>query len=146
MIIFEDKTTLPIGEYRLEYTSDSLEEYRNGHKYVLMKFTVVGGEHNGKVVELKTVISNDNKRTNAIGNSIRNRVFTACIGKENMELFKDYQNTEVMIGKQFICTVEQKEDMFDNFNPIKNTFKGYKCVLTDEEKLEIAKYLSEKLS
>lgn len=145
-MIFEEKTVLPKGTYDFKYVSDSIGQYQNcNNKFITMVLEVISEDHKGELVELTTVTSSDNKKVNAIGNSIRNSVFKACIGEDNMSLFKEYVNTDIMYGKRFRCVVDQKEDNFDVFSPIKNTFKGFECILTDEEIIEISKDLLNRL-
>lgn len=145
-MIFEEKTVLPKGTYDFKYVSDSIGQYQNcNNKFITMVLEVISEDHKGELVELTTVTSSDNKKVNAIGNSIRNSVFKACIGEDNMSLFKEYVNTDIMYGKRFRCVVDQKEDNFDVFSPIKNTFKSFECILTDEEIIEISKDLLNRL-
>lgn len=143
---FDEKVVLPKGTYIMKYVSDEIGEYMNGNKFISIKLEVFNEcENKGNVVELRTIVS-ENKKVNAIGNSIRNSVFRACIGEDNMKLFKEYVDTDIMYGKVFECFVDQKDDNFDVFNPIKNTFKSFKCILNDEEITEISKDLLKRLS
>lgn len=143
MILEMDKEyfVLPKGEYKFKYINDYFTELPNGYKFITMEFMVIDGEYNGKIVKYHTVSSNVNKKLNAIGASLRERVQVACLGKENMSLFKQILNSEILIGKTFIATADEKENKYNDLEPTMNVFKGFKNDLTDEDKLKIANEL-----
>ena len=94
----------------------------------------------GQTCKIQTCYSNTNKRVVAIGNSIRNQVFKACIGKKlfDAETQKGGIDTTKLYGLQFQCYVDVKQTAF-GFNAEKNNFKSFKCIYDEEQLLEIAK-------
>ena len=134
------KDPLPAGEYVLEYVRDG---FASDDKIVEIICKVIEAEDKSKIGEtckIETVYSSDNKRLVAIGNSIRNQIFKACIGKElfEAECQNGTINTHKLYGLKFGCTADVIETNFC-ITGFKNRFHAFKCVLTDEEKLAIAK-------
>lgn len=136
---------LDTGTYTLRYISDGLN---SDEKTMYMIFEVVNAEDPNVIgyrTKYDTVFSNESKRIEAIGNALRIAVFKSIIGKENFELFSLLKDSTFMYNRIFKCVVEQKEDLFDPFMPIKNTFKGFECILNDEEKKSIYNELCSRL-
>ena len=70
----------------------------------------------------------------------RLKIFRACKGTElfNAEKENGAINTHKLYGLRFGCTADVVETNF-GLTGFKNRFRGFKCVLTDEEKLKLAK-------
>lgn len=134
------KDPLPAGEYVLEYVRDG---FASDDKIVEIVCKVLKADDESKIGEtckIETVYSSENKRLVAIGNSIRNQIFKACLGEElfNAECQNGTINTQKLYGLKFGCTADIIETNF-SITGFKNRFHAFKCVLTDEEKLAIAK-------
>lgn len=136
----ELKPPLPEGEYVLEYNRDG---FSNHDTVIDIYCTVVQAEDPkqiGQPCKIQTCYSHDNKRIVAIGNSIRNQIFKACIGKElfESECKNGGINTTKLYGLRFKCNVGIKETSF-GLTSKKNTFSGFKCILSEQEIADIAK-------
>lgn len=135
----ELKEPLPKGTYVLEYTRDG---FSNSDTIIDIFCTVVKADDPkfiGETCKIQTCFSNSNKQIVAIGNSIRNQIFKACIGKEVFELEQKQGgiNTSKLYGCRFQCDIDLKETEY-GLNPYKNVFKGFKCILTPEEQRDLA--------
>ena len=131
---------LPAGEYVLEYVRDG---FASDDKIIEIVCKVLEAEDQSKIGEIckiETVSSSENRRLVAIGNSIRNQIFKACLGEElfNAECQNGTINTHKLYGLKFGCTADVIETNFC-LTGFKNRFYAFKCVLTEEEKLNIAK-------
>lgn len=135
------KDPLPAGTYVLKYMRDG---FSNSNNIIDIVCEVVSCEEHpetvGQICKIQTCYSSTNKRIVAIGNSIRNQIFKACIGKElfDIEAQKGGINTTKLYGLTFQCYIDVKETTY-GFNAEKNNFKSFKCIYTDEELLKIAK-------
>lgn len=134
------KEPLPEGEYILEYVRDG---FSSDDHIVEITCKVIQSPDNSRVGEcckIETVYSSENKRLVAIGNSIRNQIFKACLGEElfRSECANGTINTQKMYGLKFGCTVDVVETAF-GLTGFKNRFHAFKCILTEEEKIQIAK-------
>ena len=135
------KDPLPSGTYILEYERDG---FSNSNNIIDIHCKVVSCEEHpetvGQTCKIQTCYSSTNKRVVAIGNSIRNQVFKACIGKKlfDAETQKGGIDTTKLYGLQFQCYVDVKQTAF-GFNAEKNNFKSFKCIYDEEQLLEIAK-------
>lgn len=136
----ELKEPLPKGTYILEYSRDG---FSNSDTIIDIYCTVLQADDPklvGETCKIQTCFSNENKRIVAIGNSIRNQIFKACIGKD---LFEAEQKkggiaTSKLYGCKFQCNVDLKQTEY-GLSPYKNVFNGFKCILTEEEQAELAK-------
>lgn len=140
-VLDELKEPLPAGTYVLEYVRDG---FSNNNTIIDIFCKVVKCDEHpetvGKECKIQTCYSSDNKRVVAIGNSIRNQIFRACIGKELFEAESNNGgiNTVKLYGLQFQCYIDVKETSF-GFSLNKNSFKSFKLIYSDEELLQIAK-------
>lgn len=140
-VLDELKEPLPAGTYVLEYVRDG---FSNNNTIIDIFCKVVKcdeyPETVGKECKIQTCYSSDNKRVVAIGNSIRNQIFRACIGKDLFEAESNNGgiNTAKLYGLQFQCYIDVKETSF-GFSLNKNSFKSFKLIYSDEELLQIAK-------
>ncbi len=135
----ELKEPLPKGTYVLEYSRDG---FSNSDTIIDIYCTVVQADDPklvGETCKIQTCFSSTNKRIVAIGNSIRNQIFKACMGKElfEAEQKKGGINTSKLYGCRFKCNVDVKETEY-GLNPRKNVFNGFQCVLTAEEQRDLA--------
>lgn len=136
----ELKEPLPKGTYILEYVRDA---FSNSDTIIDIYCKVISSDcpnQEGQECKIQTCYSSSNKQLVAIGNSIRNQIFKACIGKDlfDAESKKGGINTAKLYGLKFRCNIDIKEVNY-GFAPFKNKFSGFKCVYSDEELLEIAK-------
>lgn len=136
----ELKPPLPEGKYVLEYNRDG---FSNNDTVIDIYCTVVTADDPkqiGQPCKIQTCYSSSNRQLVAIGNSIRNQIFKACIGKElfESECQKGGINTTKLYGLRFACTVGIKETSF-GLTSKKNTFSGFKCILSEQEIAEMAK-------
>lgn len=136
----ELKEPLPKGTYVLEYVRDA---FSNSDTIIDIYCKVISSDcpnQEGQECKIQTCYSSSNKQLVAIGNSIRNQIFKACIGKDlfDAESKKGGLNTSKLYGLKFQCFVDIKETTY-GFNTSKNTFKTFKCVYNDEDLLQIAK-------
>lgn len=135
------KKPLPAGTYVLEYVRDG---FSNSNNIINIFCKVLESpdhpEQVGETCKIQTCFNNANKRIVAIGNSIRNQIFKACIGKDlfEVESQKGGLNTSKLYGLKFQCYADVKQTNF-GFIAEKNNFKSFKCVYSEEELLEIAK-------
>ena len=140
-LLDELKEPLPKGTYVLEYVRD---DFSNSNTIIDIYCKVLSSlDHPEKVgakCKIQTCYSSTNKQIVAVGNSIRNQIFKACIGKDlfDAESKKGGLNTSKLYGLKFQCFVDIKETTY-GFNTSKNTFKTFKCVYNDEDLLQIAK-------
>ena len=140
-VLDELKEPLPAGTYVLEYVRDG---FSNNNTIIDIFCKVVKCDEHpetvGKECKIQTCYSSDNKRIVAIGNSIRNQIVKACIGKELFEAESNNGgiNTAKLYGLQFQCYIDVKETSF-GFSLNKNSFKSFKLIYSDEELLQIAK-------
>ena len=140
-LLDELKEPLPKGTYVLEYVRD---DFSNSNTIIDIYCKVLSSpDHPEKVgtkCKIQTCYSSNNKQIVAVGNSIRNQIFKACIGKDlfDAESKKGGINTAKLYGLKFRCNIDIKEVNY-GFAPFKNKFSGFKCVYSDEELLEIAK-------
>ena len=136
----ELKEPLPKGTYVLEYVRDA---FSNSDTIIDIYCKVISSDcpnQEGQECKIQTCYSSNNKQIVAVGNSIRNQIFKACIGKDlfDAESKKGGLNTSKLYGLKFQCFVDIKETTY-GFNTSKNTFKTFKCVYNDEDLLQIAK-------
>ena len=131
---------LPEGDYVMEYVRDGFSADDRMVEIVCKVIESPDGKHIGEECKIETVYSSENKRLLAIGNSIRNQIFRVCMGTElfNAEKENGAINTNKLYGLRFGCTADVVETNF-GLTGFKNRFRGFKCVLTDEEKLTLAK-------
>ena len=134
------KEPLPAGTYILEYVRDG---FSNSNTIIDIFCNVVKCDEHpetvGEECKIQTCFSSNNKRIVAIGNSIRNQIFKACIGDElfKVESQKGGITTSKFYGLQFQCYIDVKQTTF-GFNAEKNNFKTFKCIYSEEELLKIA--------
>lgn len=132
------KDPLPAGTYVLEYVSDG---FSNSNTIIDIHCKVLEcPEHPDKVGEtctIQTCFSSNNRKIVAIGNSIRNQIFKACMGQDlfKIESQKGGINTSKLYGLKFQCFIDVKETSY-GFSGNKNVYKSFKCVYTDEELLK----------
>lgn len=141
---FENKL-LPVGEYVASYQSADVQQLGNGFVKTIFKFKVDSGDYAGDLAVVELISSPTNQRLTAIAKSIQIRIFTALLGKENFELWKTWGDTDFVKNLKLKMTADIVADNYSPFNSERNVFKGFKCILSDDEKNQIQQELINKL-